>query len=272
MSYVLVYGFRRYSACKKLGWKKVPCFIKETDKTLELDVDKIEILVENTRLNQDDDSFHELMQSIKENGLLQPIGVSNSETFSKEEFITTNLIENIHRQNISPVELSHACRKLREEGLTTGQIAIRLSQPKGRIENLLNISKDMQEELNSAIFIGEHKKERKGKLPFAILSRISSFRASNEDRKLLLQTAKENELTVRDITLLIKLHGSGMSIKEAIEKLSEFIFTTLSVIINKKELEKRDFKDNHHKWINQILRAAEPKLFYYTEKKIQNDT
>ena len=265
MGYILLYGFRRFSACKKLGWKTIHCYIKELDKSMDLEIDKIDILEENTRLHQNDETFNELMQSIKENGLLHPIGVSNNERLAKEDFITLNLIENIHRENISPSELSRAIHRLKDEGLTIGQIAVRLGQPKHRIQSISHMAKDMKSALDQSVFVGEHKTKRKGMLPYAAVSKISGFRASSEDRKKLLQFAKDGELTLNQIDLVIKLYFSGMSIEEAVKKLDMYQSCIVQVIFKNKEIEKRDLAGGtRQKLILSILKKAEPKLFYFS--------
>ena len=265
--YILNYGFRRYSACKKLGWKKIPCYIKEEDRIENIEVDKIDVL-DNTRLNQDTDGFNELMLSIKDVGLLHPIGIGKEDNLKKEDFITLNLAENIHRENITPFELSVACRRLMELGLSISQIAIRLSQPKNRIRDVLQISRTMPRELKESVFVGENKKKRTGSLPFAIVNKISTFRASDKDRKNLVNLAKSKELTLKEIDLVINLYLAGMDLEKAVKKLEEFEICTPRIVVLKKELEKYKGGNNlpTGKILNLMLIGKMPlnkKMIYY---------
>jgi hypothetical protein len=239
--YMLVYGYRRYSACKKLGWKSIPCYLESTGKIIDLPIDQI-IVHSNTRLNDSSEGFAELMKSIKDEGLLQPIGVSLEEEITAEDFLTRNLTENIHRSEISPFEISMACKTLKELGLTTSQIAIRLSQPKNRIKSIINLTEaGLHEDLKNSFIVGENKKNKSGtgKIPFAVLKKISTFRGSNEDRKMFLQEAKNRELTVSETQLIINLvSGGGMSLKIALDTYSNYECHMISAVLNKKELKK----------------------------------
>ncbi len=268
MTYILVYGFRRYAACKKLGWKTIPAYLKNQDKTITLNISDIELVEKNTRLYQDDDSFHELMQSIKENGLLQPVGISDPKDITKDEFLTSNLIENVHRQDISPFELSRACGKLVEEGLTIGQIAVRLSQPKTRIAGVMRLAEEMGDDLELTSFGNSTIKERKGKIPFSIMNTIAQSKMGSPHKRILVEYVRQHDLSIHQVLLVKNLVNNGMGIEEALKNVDDFVICNPTVIVRKDLLEQKEFKTMPNSvWLNKMLSGEielDTNLFYYT--------
>ncbi|NIQ00614.1 MAG: ParB/RepB/Spo0J family partition protein [Nitrospinaceae bacterium] len=131
------------------------------------------------RKDFDDEKLDELVNSIKENGVIQPIivqkGESNYEIIcgerrwrasqkagfkkipaivrqvSNTESLQMALIENIHRQDLNPIEEANAYRRLQQEfGLTQETIAKRVGKNRATVTNflrLLKLSKPFQEDL-----------------------------------------------------------------------------------------------------------------------------
>lgn len=264
--YVLTYGYRRFSACQKLGWKKIPCYVEKTGELIELPLKDIQIN-ENTRLNDISEGFNELMKSIKDVGLLQPIGVSSEEDLTSEEFITRNLTENIHRSDISPFEISMACKRLKELGFNAGQIAVRLSQPLNRIKGIIKLTEaGLHEELKKTRIVGENKhlKSFDGKIPFSIFRKISYYRGSDEDRKKLLEEVRTKELSLRQVEQIVSLLKSGMPLVDALRHYEKYVYRTVSFSINKEEADK--YKLDFAKVIAKMLNGDLPlnkKLVYY---------
>ncbi len=127
-------------------------------------------------------ALDELAASIKEQGIIQPIlvrpkahsknyeivagerryraaqkaGLSEVPVFIKEmtdeEVMAAALIENIQREDLTPIEEALALQKLREEcGITQDELAKRLGKSRSALANtlrLLQLSTDMQETLN----------------------------------------------------------------------------------------------------------------------------
>jgi len=265
--YVLAYGFRRYSACKKLGWTTIPAFIQgEGDtQTKSLPISSIHI-IDNTRLEKSDDAFTELMQSIKQHGLLQPIGVWPVDGLDEEEFIVKNLIENIHREGLSPFELSKACRTLKKIGLNSGEIAVRLSLPKSRIDSIVALTQSFPEEtMRQASFQTNARSPKKGKIPVTVLNTISHIsRADRGAVKKLIEVVKEKDWGMTEVKLVNELVGGGMSVEHAIDKKEDYVVVRTNLILKKKELDKAGLKVNS-KYIRAVLKGKEPlksELFY----------
>lgn len=129
------------------------------------------ILADNSRYKTS--NVAELMASIKEKGLLQPIGVTRDPKKAKyrlvygnrrfaalrklgleevpavlldktikdeKDFLLINLAENVQRENISPGEEGRIYYKLKKEfNMTNDEIAIRMGLTKNRVLNCLSI-------------------------------------------------------------------------------------------------------------------------------------
>lgn len=257
--YVLAYGFRRYSACKKLGWVTIPSYIQdEGGKNILKDVPLSAIhVVDNTRLEKSDDAFTELMQSIKQHGLLEPIGVWGIDKLDTEEFIVKNLIENIHREGITPFELSKACRELQKLGLNSGEIAVRLSLAKSKVDSIINLTGSFpQETLRHTAFVSG--KNRKGKIPISVLNRISHLSRveGGEGVKKLVKAVRDKQWGMTEVSMVNELVKGGLSVDKAIDKRDDYLVITPTLVLNKKVVEKAGVVINT-KYIRAVLNGKE---------------
>ncbi len=118
----------------------------------------------------DDEKLDELVQSIRENGVLQPVIVQTGEAgyelivgerrwraakkaglkkipaivreVSDTESLEIAIIENIHRQDLNPIEEAEAYARLSDEfGLTQEKLARRLGKNRATIANTLRLLK-----------------------------------------------------------------------------------------------------------------------------------
>ena len=261
--YVLAYGFRRYSACKKLGWVTIPSYIQDTEggKNVLKDVPLEQIhVVDNTRCEKSDEGFMELMQSIKQHGLLEPIGLWEINALDTESFIVKNLIENIHREGITPFELSKACRELQKLGLNSGEIAVRLSLAKSKIDSIINLTASFPADtMKHAAFVNG--KQRKGKIPISVLNRISHIARVSDGKganavKQLVTAVKDKGWGISDINLAVELVKGGIDIEKAINKKDDYVVITPTLVLNKKEIEKEGAIINT-KYIRAVLNGKE---------------
>ncbi|MBT4127315.1 MAG: ParB/RepB/Spo0J family partition protein [Nitrospina sp.] len=149
--------------------------------TRELLIDEISPNRFQPRKYFDDDKLEELVTSIRENGILQPVVVQKSETgyelvagerrwraskkaglkkipamireVSDTKALELAIIENIHRQDLNPIEEAEAYKRLAEEfSLTQEMIAEKVGKSRAAIANilrLLNLSRNIQENLIS---------------------------------------------------------------------------------------------------------------------------
>lgn len=137
---------------------------------IKLELSAIEAGIQQTRNYFDDEKIQELANSIKSNGLILPIIVRyNSEkekyqiiagerrwraakiagleeipsivkNFSDKEAMEIGLLENIQRQNLSPVEEAEGYKRLIEDfSYTQEQLAKTLGKSRSHISNLIRI-------------------------------------------------------------------------------------------------------------------------------------
>ncbi|MGD1823278.1 MAG: ParB/RepB/Spo0J family partition protein [Pleomorphochaeta sp.] len=203
------------------------------------DINKVqdtEILISYIKVNKnqprkifDQESLNDLAQSIKEQGIIQPIVV---EKISEREFsiiagerryraakmaglkkvpvfikdlnnlnrLELALIENIQREDLNPIEEANAYYSLlQESGLTQEELSKKIGKSRSAISNsirLLQLPKEMQKGLIEGVFSSGHAR--------ALLSLINPA-----DRIILLEKLKKDELSVREAEKIAKNLNSG---------------------------------------------------------------
>ena len=154
---------------------------QETMHSKELLVDEISPNRFQPRKYFDDEKLEELIASIKENGVLQPVVVQRAESgyelvvgerrwraskkaglkkipavireVSDDQSLELAIIENIHRQDLNPIEEAEAYARLAEEfALTQEMIANKVGKSRTAVANtmrLLKLSRQIKEDLIS---------------------------------------------------------------------------------------------------------------------------
>ncbi|NPV10344.1 MAG: ParB/RepB/Spo0J family partition protein [Ignavibacteria bacterium] len=151
----------------------------------KIPVDKIDPNPYQPRLEFDIQALEELAQSIKQNGVIQPITVhrKNGERFelisgerrlrasilagldlipayiieinTKEELIEFSLIENIQRETLNPIEIALGFKRLMEEcNLTLEDISKKTGKDKSTISNFIRLLK-LPEEIQRSLIKNE---------------------------------------------------------------------------------------------------------------------
>ena len=148
------------------------------EEMIEIDIDLIEPNTLQPRTNFDEERLEELAQSIKSNGIIQPLLVRrlNGERFQlvagerrwraaqragllrvpcvvreipEDKILELALIENIQRQELNAIEEAHAYKRLIESlGLTQEMVAQRVGRDRTFITNylrLLRLPEDIQQ-------------------------------------------------------------------------------------------------------------------------------
>ena len=107
------------------------------------------------RLDFYDDSIKGLAESIKQNGLLQPVTVrAIIMESSDEESANLALIENLQREDLNAIEQAMAMRRIMSsEGLTQNELAKRLGYRQSTVANKLRLLK-LPEYIKQAISHG----------------------------------------------------------------------------------------------------------------------
>ncbi len=157
--------------------------IKDKNKVLQIEIDKIATNSRQPRQRFTDYKMEELINSIREYGIIQPLIVSlKGDSYEliagerrlraakelgfkkvpvilrdadEQEKLELALIENIQREDLNPVEKAMAYRQLIDEfNLTQEELAKRIGKPRSSIANTLRIL-NLPEEIKLALIDGK---------------------------------------------------------------------------------------------------------------------
>lgn len=192
----------------------------------EIELNKIKENPLQPREDFDEEKLKELADSIKQNGLIQPITVKlNADGYilisgerrlraakmiglekipayvyekpaeSKESMLELALIENIQREDLNPMELSDSYQRLIEEhNLTQEQIAEKVSKQRSTVANFLRLQK-LPLEIKSSL--------RKNEITEAharLLLRVDTL----EDQLILWKRIVNENITVKNLEEITK--------------------------------------------------------------------
>jgi ParB family chromosome partitioning protein len=159
---------------KKALGKGLGAFIPEEfgilkeDRYAEVELDKLKPNPQQPRTMFDDQSIDELARSIRETGIIQPVLVVPEEDHYKiivgerrwraarkaglrsipviirnilaEKQLEISLIENIHRQDLNPLDIASGFQRLHEElGLTQQEIADKVGKDRASVANYIRL-------------------------------------------------------------------------------------------------------------------------------------
>lgn len=199
---------------------------KEKDSTVMVRITQVEPNRNQPRRNFDEDTLHELADSIKQFGLLQPILVQDRNTYyeiiagerrwraakmaglkevpviirdySAQEIVEISLIENIQREDLNPIEEAQAYKRLITEfKLKQDEIAEQVSKSRVSVTNsmrLLKLGEKVQQMVIDGMLSTGHAR--------ALIS--------IEDQELQYQIAQrvfDEKLSVREVEKLVKNLG-----------------------------------------------------------------
>ncbi len=209
--------------------------LAQGDELLEVDIDLIEPNPDQPRLHFKEDKLNELAQSIKANGLVQPIlvrRVSNGRyqivagerrwraaqkaglhkvnavvrSIPDAKLLELALIENIQRQELNPIEEAQAYQRLIQNlGLTQDEVAQRVGKDRSSIANylrLLKLPEEIQQMLIDDLLSMGHARALLGL-------------DSEEDQLKLAQEVVARKMSVRETEQAVKRATSGSSIRES---------------------------------------------------------
>lgn len=214
---------------KKALGKGLGAFIPEEfgilkeDRYAEVEVEKVRPNPQQPRTVFDDQSIEELSRSIRETGIIQPVLVVPEDdhyriivgerrwraaqkaglrsipviirNLSREKQLEIQIIENVHREDLNPLEIARAFQRLSSElGLTQQEIAERVGKDRASVANYLRLLK-LPEEIRN--FIMEEK------LSMGQAKAILAL----EDPDLQLQLARvvvDKQLSVRETEKLVQ--------------------------------------------------------------------
>ena len=207
----------------------------------------------------DGEKLDELAQSIKENGLIQPIIVRQSpvigyeilagerryrasllagltsipavvKQLSDQEMMVQSIIENLQRENLNPIEEARAYESLVEKGFTHAEIADKMGKSRPYISNSIRLLS----------------------LPDAILSEVENGKLSQaharslvglnkEQQDYFFQRIIEEDISVRKLEALLtekkqkKIQKKNHFIQNEEEKLKKLLGLDVEIKLSKKD-------------------------------------
>ena len=227
-----------------------------------------------------EEKIQELAQSIKENGLIQPIIVRKSPVFgyeilagerryrasiaaglsevpvivkqlSDQDMMLHSIIENLQRENLNPIEEAKAYQSLIDKGFTHTEIAEKMGKSRPYITNLVRL-------------LG---------LPKHILTEVESGRLSQAHARLLIQLSSDKQdkllnriqtenLSVRQVeqilqkTKNISKKEKNHFVKEEEQKLKKILGLEVQIKLQKKDSGKISIsfhnQDEYQQFINSL--------------------
>ena len=206
----------------------------------------------------DGEKLHELAQSIKENGVIQPIIVRQSpvigyeilagerryrasllagltsipaviKQLSDQEMMVQSIIENLQRENLNPVEEARAYESLVEKGFTHTEIADKMGKSRPYITNfirLLSLPEYILDEVEN------------GKISQAHARSLVGLDEKQQD--YFFQLIKNEDISVRKLEALLtdkkhkKQKKSDSFIKDEENKLKKLLGLSVEIKLSKK--------------------------------------
>ena len=207
-----------------------------------------------------EEKIQELAQSIKENGLIQPIIVRQSpvigyeilagerryrasivaglsevpvivKNLSDQDMMVHSIIENLQREDLNPIDEAKAYQSLIDKGFTHADIAEKMGKSRPYITNLvrlLNLSPSILKEVES------------GRLSQAHARLLINLSKNNQEN--LLKRIQAEDLSVRQVERLLqekkqekKIKEKYFFIKEEEDKLKKLLGLDVQIQLQKKE-------------------------------------
>jgi len=207
----------------------------------------------------DGEKLHELAQSIKENGVIQPIIVRQSpvigyeilagerryrasllaglrsipavvKQLSDQEMMVQSIIENLQRENLNPIEEARAYESLVEKGFTHAEIADKMGKSRPYISNSIRLL-SLPEHILSEV--------ENGKLSQAHARSLVGLNKEQQD--YFFQRIIEEDISVRKLEALLtekkqkKLQKNDHFIQNEEEQLKKLLGLDIEIKLSKKD-------------------------------------
>ena len=207
----------------------------------------------------DREKLHELAQSIKENGVIQPIIVRQSpvigyeilagerryrasllagltsipavvKQLSDQEMMVQSIIENLQREDLNPIEEARAYESLVEKGFTHAEIADKMGKSRPYISNsirLLSLPEPILSEVESGKLSQAHARSLVG--------------LNKEQQDYFFQRIIEEDISVRKLEALLtekkqkKLQKNDYFIQNEEEQLKKLLGLDVEIKLSKKD-------------------------------------
>ena len=207
----------------------------------------------------DGEKLDELAQSIKENGVIQPIIVRQSpvigyeilagerryrasllagltsipavvKQLSDQEMMVQSIIENLQRENLNPIEEARAYESLVEKGFTHAEIADKMGKSRPYISNSIRLL-SLPEQILSKV--------ESGKLSQAHARSLVGLNKEQQD--YFFQRIMEEDISVRKLEALLtekkqkKLQKNDHFIQNEEEQLKKLLGLDVEIKLSKKD-------------------------------------
>lgn len=259
-------------------------------KITDINIKDIE-MVENIRISMKDARMIELMDNIKQHGLLQPIGVTKTpskkyiliygsrrlaactklgwqtipaiinDEMSLQQHTITNIIENLQRVNNTPHELGRVVVKLmKEDKMSINEIASRLNTSKNKITSALDVYSTVPLHLKDRVkfMTAGTSAAKNGNIAASLVLKTTDLKRSyglNKDQYTqLLDMAQQGNLNSSDLNIIAGMIREGVTPATALKEYNKYIGVPMrTMLVEKNEFEK--FKKKHSLNGPQLVRA-----------------
>jgi ParB/RepB/Spo0J family partition protein len=238
----------------------------------EINVKEI-VQKENSRAVYHPEELNQLMGSMQEHGLLEPIGVRKvgrkyEVVFGNRRLMAAaklgwakipailidaddkkaqifNLIENIQRKDITTAEEGRAFNSLKEMGLQESEIAARVGVALSRVKNAIAVYKNVPEELQKKVvptLAGAKKGQVTASTAVFISELVKDGDLPKAKAKEVYEKAMQDGFSADNVRLLGRLVKKGIDVDEAIELADQVKAVGVTVMVNKYHAQKLEKK------------------------------
>lgn len=220
---------------------------------------------DNSRLSYNEEEMVSLMVSMKQTGLLQPIGLTEYEkgkfrvVFGNRRFLAAkklgwkvidatifktrdyvsemiaNLSENMVRGDVVLAETGRSFHQLTQEGLTLGEIAARVSIPKSKVKMALDAFNRVPVKFRNKIAHGGRKP---GMIGGDAMQEILSMKLSPSEKEKVFEAATLKEMSKEQLANVAIYVKRGMSAEDAMDSASTLKNVFLKITLRKEVVEK----------------------------------
>ena len=227
--------------------------------------------VENVRVKIG--NLEGLMRDIQQNGLYNPIRVIKTkssdyvldqgsrrlaacqklgwkkipaniiEDLELSQILITNMAENIHREDISPVELGRICNRLKAEfDMNNAEIAAKLSIVPSRILGAMKSYSSLPDKYRNKVVYTGKGNSKMGNISataaVAIVNAKRMFSLSDAAVDKLLHTVKVEDYGAAELNLISMFLKEGLSVTQALDQCKKFTFLRNDIIVEDAEIER----------------------------------
>ncbi len=249
---------------------------------------------ENIRQSKDEVSSVALMQSIKDLGLMQPIGVviengkyfivwgnrrldackklgwksvpavvfrDEGDVLPEEEFLIINAQENLQHKQNNLSDLGRICKYLRDKkDMSVSEIATRLSISKSRVDSALIEIERIPKKWQKRVRIMDGDTIKKGDIPMSTAAKIGRIHNLSMDQKSeILNWISKEDFPLSQAELIGSLVKKGDTVEEAVASVKKYKPLSLKLFADIKKLNELESLEKQS--ILQLISEAVNKVY-----------